>query len=117
MNILRFESHTETNDFLEGFVSHGFIYVISKPTRITTSSATLIDHMDSNHIISSYHSSIIINDVADHLGILCIYEGKSKHSSQTSSKHRSFNAENMINFRDMLKETDFEKLLKLNIQT
>jgi len=38
-------------------------------SRVTTSSATLTDHMHSNLITSSYHSGIIINDVADHFGI------------------------------------------------
>ena len=85
VNRLRFESHAKTKIFLEEIFSHGFIPAISKPTRVTTSFTTLIDHMYSNLITSSYHSCITINDVADHFDI---YEGESKHSSQTSSKHQ-----------------------------
>jgi hypothetical protein len=113
VDLLRFESHAKTNDFLEGIFSHGFIPVITKPTRVTTSSATLIDHMYSNLITSSYHSGIIINDVADHFGTFCIYEGKSKHISQPSSKHRSFSTKNIIKFKTLLNETDFEDVLNI----
>jgi len=111
VDLLRFTSHAKTNDFLEGIFSHGFIPVISKPTRVTTSSATLIDHMYSNLITSSYHSGIIINDVADHFGTFCIYERKSKHSEQATSKRRSFSIENMTIFKNMLKEIDFGDIL------
>lgn len=113
VDLLRFESHAKTNDFLEGIFSHGFIPVISKPTRVTTSTATLIDHMYSNLITSSYHSGIIINDVADHFGIFCIFQGKYKRDKQAISKHRSFKTENMIKFKNMLKDTDFGDILNI----
>ena len=76
------------------FLSHGLIPVISKTTRIITSSATVvIDHMYSNLINLLYHSGIIFDDLTDHYGRFCIYERNSKHSSQTSPKHQSFNTE------------------------
>ncbi len=66
INLLNFETHAKTNDYLDGIFSHGFLPVISRPTRISASSATLLDHMYTNDIISSYQSGIIITDVADH---------------------------------------------------
>jgi len=60
VDLLRFKLHAKTNDFLEGI----FFHVISKPTKVITSSATLIVHKHSNLIASSYHSGIIINYVA-----------------------------------------------------
>ena len=98
MDFLRFKSYAKTNDFLERIFCHGFIPVISKPTRVTTSFTTLIDHMYINLITSSYHSGIIINDVSGKFAMFCTYEGTSKYNSQTNSKHRSFKTENMIKF-------------------
>ena len=63
------------------FFSHGFIPVIYKPTRIITSSATLIDHMYSNIITLSHYSGIIINHVIDHFGT---FPSKVNASLQTS---------------------------------
>ena len=46
--------------------------VITTSTSVGSSSATLIYHMCINYITSSYHSGIIINDVANHFGTFCI---------------------------------------------
>ena len=43
--------------------SHGFIPVISKPTRVTTSFTTLIDHMYINLITSSKISFSLCNEI------------------------------------------------------
>ena len=46
IDLLEYESHRKkTNDYLENIFAHGFIPVITKPTRICNSSATLIDHI------------------------------------------------------------------------
>ena len=73
VDLIKFETHTKTSEYLDGIFAHGFLPVITKPTRVGSSSATLIDHMYINHITSSYHSGIIINDVADHFGTFCIF--------------------------------------------
>ncbi len=113
VDLLRFETHAKTNDYLDGIFSHGFLPIISKPTRVTTSSATLIDHMYTNLITSSYHSGIIINDVADHFGTFCIFKGKAKHNKQASTKHRSFCLENISTFKNTLCETDFREIINM----
>ena len=51
---------------------HSFIPHINKPTRITTTSATVIDNIYSNYILgtNNYHShGIIYTDISDHLPI------------------------------------------------
>ena len=45
IDLLKFETHTKTDDYLDNLFTHGFIPLITKPTRVTTHSATLIDHM------------------------------------------------------------------------
>ena len=49
INLLKFGSHKKTNDFTDNVISQGFVPYILKPTRITATSATLIDHIFSNH--------------------------------------------------------------------
>ena len=44
-------------------MKNGFYSLISKPTRITTHSATLIDHAWTNTF--NYHSGIIVDSIAD----------------------------------------------------
>jgi hypothetical protein len=66
IDLLKFGTHGKTNDYVDGIFSHGYLPIILKPTRISNSSATLIDHIYSNNTnIDSIHSGIILTDVAD----------------------------------------------------
>ena len=77
IDLLKFESHHKTEDYLEDIFCNGFLPVIVKPTRISASSATLIDHIYTNNITNPSHSGIIITDVADHFGVFHINNSKS----------------------------------------
>ena len=45
IDLLQCQSHIKTNDYLDNLFSNGFVPEITKPTRITSHSATLIDHI------------------------------------------------------------------------
>jgi len=68
VGLLKFQSHTKSNDYLDGIFEHGFLPVISKSTRICASAAKLIDHIYINNVTSVGNLEIIITDVADHFG-------------------------------------------------
>ena len=65
---LKFRTHEKTNDFINSMITKGYLPLITKPTRITAQSATLIDHIYSNYTHHNYESGIVISDVADHFG-------------------------------------------------
>ena len=69
--------------------------------------------MYTNLITSSYHSGIIINDVADHFGIFCLFHGKSKPSKPSNTKYRSFSTENISKFKTKLDGTNFSDVLNV----
>ena len=52
-NLLNAESHPPTQDFLNCMYSNSFFPVITKPTRVTSSSATLIDNLFTNAIANA----------------------------------------------------------------
>ena len=91
IDLLKFESHRKTNNYLDNIFAHGFRPVITKPTRCN-SSATLIDHIYTNNITSIGHSSIIITDVVDHFGTYYLSHDK-KQTQQ------AWHESNKINFR------------------
>jgi len=87
MNIdLKCGDHSKTNEYLDTVISHGYLPVITKPTRICSSSATLIDHIYINDISSTHHSGIIITDVADHFGTFSLLTMKNNIIKLLSSK-------------------------------
>ena len=48
VNLLNYNGHNQTNEFLDTLTSNSFISLILQPTRITSHSNTLIDNISSN---------------------------------------------------------------------
>jgi hypothetical protein len=67
INLLNFESHHITDDFVNTLSSFLFQPHILQPTRITNHSATLIDNIFFNSLEHSTISGNILSDLSDHL--------------------------------------------------
>ena len=73
LDFLKSIKHLGTNDFIHSNLDMGMIPTITKPTRMTKSSATLIDNIIvSENLCGSYHSNVLINDMSDHMPTICI---------------------------------------------
>ena len=66
IDLLKYESHNCTNDFINSLVSHSFLPYILQQTRMTDHSSTITDNIVSN--ITDYETSSgnITNLIADH---------------------------------------------------
>jgi hypothetical protein len=80
--------------YVDGIFVRGFIPRILKPTRITHSSATFIDHILTNDIDSLSSSGIIINDVADHFAVYYNSSKKFQSTNNNITHLRSFSNSN-----------------------
>ena len=67
INLLNYNDHQPTNDFLDSLASNSFIPYILHPTRITSHSKTLIDNIFSNYISHEIISGNITATISDHL--------------------------------------------------
>ena len=68
LDLLKLDSHHNTEEFVDLCLDYELFPCIMKPTRITKTSATLIDNIFMNATLhDQIHSSIIINDMSDHL--------------------------------------------------
>ena len=103
INILNANSHVPTNDFIDLMYSNGFYPLISKPTRITSHSATLIDNIFSNDLDNHKFSGILWSDISDHLLIFQITNCSLKPKTKSSVYHkRLVMTDNIENFRSHL---------------
>ena len=66
INLLSYDGHTDTNDFINSMVSHYLLPYILHPTRVTDHSSTVIDNIFSNVTDFDTVSGNIINKIADH---------------------------------------------------
>ena len=77
MDLLKCETHSTTQDFIECNANHDLFPSINRPTRITKSSATLIDNIFlSGNFCGNYYSTIIVDDISDHLPCVTILENE-----------------------------------------
>ena len=63
INIYPDSRTTYTNDYINLLLSHRAFPLITKPTRVTENSATIIDHIISNDTINVLNPSIIQTDL------------------------------------------------------
>ena len=71
LDLINFERDSKVGDFLDNCLDIGFLPCITKPTRITSNTATLIDHFytNSNTVVAS---NILIDDLSDHYPVIVI---------------------------------------------
>ena len=83
INILNFATLSATADFVDSMYSYGFFPLINRPTRITTSSATIIDNIFTNNLFHAGAScqGILVTYISDHLLIFHINCCQKYHKS------------------------------------
>ena len=65
-------SNRYVNDYKDLMFEHSFYSLINRPTRITTSSATCLDHIWTNIYQNDYKSLILCDLIADHLPTMIV---------------------------------------------
>ena len=97
VDLLQYDKHRDTNNFIDQLYSLGLHPLITRPTRITSHSNTLIDniYIYTTDVTSCIQSGLIINDMTDHLPIIQITEYKHNitiiHSSRRLTNERNVN--------------------------
>ena len=108
IDLLKYNNHAKTNNFIDNLIANGMIPLVTKPTRITDHSATLIDHVYTNKIDKHIETGIIITDVSDHFGTFSTFSlNKSLKSVPLYKTYRNFSEQNTIKFKDLLLQIDF----------
>jgi len=107
IDMLKYGSNDKTDLYVDGIFSRGFLPC----TRITYTSATLIDHIITNDITARSVSGIVLNDVADHFGVLYGTTTHIKHTRAEQRTYRVFSDENISRFISNLEQTDFAPVI------
>ena len=113
LDLMKVHKHTQTNEFLELNLKNNLMPCVSKPTRITTNTATLIDNIFiSEKLIGHTNPSIIVNDMSDHLPIHLILNDQKKcvRESQTI-KTRAFTDSAVANISNQMTNLNWKELL------
>jgi len=109
INLLNINNHKPSSDFIEILFSNALFPSINRPTRITQSSATIIDNIFVNNLINkTVTSGILANPVSDHFPVFCITPIQTKKSKQTFITKRIFSEHNKAKFIGMLNSVNWD---------
>ena len=76
INFFSYNTDRQTSDYLDMLLNLGYMPMITKATRITNHSATLIDHIYTNSPEKVIKSGICLADISDHLPCFCTVSTK-----------------------------------------
>jgi hypothetical protein len=115
IDLAKINQHDSTLKFFNTLLIYNLIPTITKPTRVTEFSATLIDNIFINDLLATnntYVPGIIVSDLSDHfpcflnLQLNCINPKKLKKEPKYI---RKFNSQNYATFAQLLKSINWEK--------
>ena len=111
INLLQHNVDAHVDDFLNLLLSFSLLPLITKPTRVTESSATLIDNIFSN-LQPFPLSTIVVSDLSDHFPVYTtIPLGKNPVVTQKNIYVRRNTPENINQFREALLATNWSDVL------
>ena len=113
LDLIKHAKHRVTNDFIELNLENQLLPTITKPTRITRTTATLLDNIIIGRTFQSdYEPSFVVNDMSDHLPCLLKIKNPSLFLKlPTKITTRGLNHEKICELNNRLKETNWDDKL------
>jgi hypothetical protein len=115
INLINYD-HNLTLNYLTTLMTHNFFPCITLPTRITDTSATVIDHifakLSKQKDLLMIQSGNIFNDISDHLPNFLIMPTVSAPPPRENKRPlvRLHSDTNIAKFRELLRATDWESI-------
>ena len=117
IDLFNVDIHVPTAEFIYRLFSLSLSPVITKPTRVTDRSATLIDNIFVDNSLD-YRAGILSSDISDHFPIFIIKKNYFSVATRADTIHiayRVINEQTLNHLRQLLLTTNFENLsLELN---
>lgn len=115
IDLLNPNKHRVTDDFINTIYSMSLFPKISRPTRITSHCATLIDNIFTNDILNSTISGLLITDISDHLPIYRLYNYNHKHAKREHKIYRRIRTEDSLTaFQNDLMTQNWDTIYRNN---
>ena len=113
LDLIKHAKHRVTKEFIELNLENQLLPTITKPTRITRTTATLLDNIIIGRTFQSdYEPSIIVNDMSDHLPCLLKIKNPSIFlKSAIKITTRGLNYEKVCQLNNKLAEINWDDKL------
>ena len=113
INLLDVKNHSASAEILDTLFSNFMFHFITKPTRVTKNSCTLIDNIFHNYISnSSIIKGILFTDISDHFPVFLISPDEKLNVEPETKGTRDFSDKNIDKFRNKLGDVNWNLLLE-----
>ena len=113
IDLLKFNSNINSNRLIDLSISHGFINIISKATRINNLNFSLIDQILYNKSSSQIQSGVIICDISDHFMTFSTLINTNRLNIPKTHTFRDFSTVNLNRFKNSLSNLNWNHLYEL----
>ena len=112
IDILNYASHVHTAQFVDMMSSNGFLPLITRPSRVTATSATLIDNIFTNDIGDINHSvqGLFITDISDHFPVFHIAKQMEIEEKDAYIYKRLYGSQNKDNFCHAMSNISWDEI-------
>lgn len=112
LDLRHYDSHHFTQEFLDSLFPHMLIPLITKPTRVTSHSATLIDNIFTNCFQQNILNGLILNDISDHFPVFAYFKKDSptRRGNEVIYK-RDYAERNLLKFQTALSQVNWSSVL------
>ena len=109
INVLDYDKNKNVRSIFDLFFRFNHVPLINKPTRITKTNATAIDHIVTNNFMDdNFETGIIKSDISDHYPIFVLSPKTINNTeSNTVIFKRNINEKTINNFKTKLANTDW----------
>jgi len=114
LDLLKVNENKFVSEYIDNLLSFGFLQIVTKPTRLTENSATLIDHILTNVSNETFDSSLLCWKISDHLPLIHKISFKKNKANHPKIKTRNFSQSNIDRFKKALLNYNWNHVLVEN---
>ena len=103
LNVLELTQNKFISEYIESIFSHGFLQLVTRPTRITENSATLIDHILTNSTVQSHETFLLCSKMSDHFPIIHQLNFDKIKPSNGTVQTRDICPDSILRFKNAIK--------------
>jgi hypothetical protein len=108
LDVLKYGVNNHVTDYIDLLFSFGLLQLVINPTRCTSHSSTLIDHVLTNNSVDSCDTVIILSKISDHFPVVHFRRGSSKSASPKNITSRNFSQNNLALFGEALRNCNWD---------
>ena len=110
VNLLNYDSHNPSREFINNFFSHNYIPSIHHPTRVHEHSASVIDNIFTNSTVSKIICGNILTQISDHYPQFLILRNTKIFQHKSIVMKYDYSNFNQDEFIDDFQQMDFSYL-------